>query len=80
MPAYDFKCENCDHVFELHLPMSKSNSASKKPCPECGKKTVHRLFDTQAGAVDYNRKPGQDWNGISAAASPSKGSVCRDKT
>lgn len=62
MPSYDFKCESCEHVFELHLPMSKSDSATKKPCPECGEKTVHRLFNTLAGAVDYNRKPGQEYN------------------
>tara|TARA_R110002096_G_scaffold384465_2_gene578357 strand:+ start:351 stop:638 length:288 start_codon:yes stop_codon:yes gene_type:complete len=62
MPRYDFKCNECEHVFELDLPMTKSASASKKPCPECGKKAVHRLFNYQAGAVDYNRKPGQDYN------------------
>ena len=58
MPMYDFKCDECEHMFELNLPMSKSDSASKKPCPECGKETVHRLFNYQAGAVDYNKRPG----------------------
>ena len=32
MPTYDYKCENCDHMFEYFQAMS---DLPLKKCPEC---------------------------------------------
>ncbi len=35
MPTYDYKCENCDHMFEYFQAMS---DLLLKKCPECSGK------------------------------------------
>lgn len=61
MPAYDFRCLHCDHVFELTRPLG---DASEVRCPVCGGETK-RVF-TPVGVVfkgsgfhntDYRPKP-----------------------
>lgn len=45
MPAYDFKCEKCEHTFEINLPMKDSTKCEDEPCPECGEEgTVKRFY------------------------------------
>ena len=34
MPLYEYYCLSCDFTFEVLTPLSES--AKKKPCPECG--------------------------------------------
>ena len=34
MPTYEYKCENCDHLFEHFQTMT---SKPLRKCPECGK-------------------------------------------
>lgn len=60
MPLYEYRCSNCNHVFEVHHDVG----ASPGPCPVCGG-TPRRIF-TSVGLIfkgsgfhttDY-RKPG----------------------
>ena len=41
MPIYDFKCDKCDHRFELFTSISKRSQAV---CPKCGG-TVSRVYE-----------------------------------
>lgn len=44
---YEYKCQECEHVFELSLRVSECDLPKKEPCPECqteGK--VERYFST----------------------------------
>lgn len=38
MPLYDFKCPECNHIFEQKLPMG----APAPACPECGNPQTER--------------------------------------
>jgi putative FmdB family regulatory protein len=53
MPIYDYRCEDCEHEFELRETMSEHESA-KHECPKCGGARLRRVF---AGAfVQTSRK------------------------
>jgi len=41
MPMFDFKCENCAHVWEALLPDSTTYPVS---CPSCGSINFKRLL------------------------------------
>lgn len=41
MPTYDYRCNACEHEFELFQAMS---AGVKKKCPECGKLALERLI------------------------------------
>ena len=65
MPTYEYKCDNCDHLFEIYQSM-KDDKLTK--CPECGKKTLRRLIGTGGGLIfkgsgfyltDYKNKPSE---------------------
>lgn len=40
MPYYDYKCEACEHVWEVHHGMSEE---PKLECPECSKSDIVKL-------------------------------------
>ncbi|MEO0715672.1 MAG: zinc ribbon domain-containing protein [Planctomycetota bacterium] len=48
MPTYDYRCNNCEHEFELFQSMSASH---KRKCPECGKHALERLIGTGAAVM-----------------------------
>ncbi|MEQ8318368.1 MAG: zinc ribbon domain-containing protein [Phycisphaerales bacterium] len=48
MPTYDYRCNACDHEFELFQSMSDK---VKRTCPECGKKALERLIGTGAALL-----------------------------
>lgn len=48
MPTYDYRCNACDHEFELFQSMS---AGVKKKCPECGKIALERLIGTGAAVM-----------------------------
>ena len=48
MPTYDYRCNACDHEFELFQSMK---DAVKKKCPECGKLALDRLIGTGAAVL-----------------------------
>lgn len=51
MPLYDFKCEDCEKVFEVHQSVKRHTSKGKK-CPVCGsKKTAQVVSGFRLGAI-----------------------------
>jgi putative FmdB family regulatory protein len=48
MPTYDYRCNACNHEFELFQSMSDS---PKRTCPKCGKKKLERLIGTGAALL-----------------------------
>jgi len=43
MPMYDYRCKNCDEVFE-ELVFSSSAPDEEIKCPKCGQNKSERLF------------------------------------
>ncbi|MEF8788011.1 MAG: FmdB family zinc ribbon protein [Planctomycetota bacterium] len=61
MPTYEYKCEDCSHVFEAFHGMTDD---PLEECPKCGEKALRRLIGGGAGIIfkgsgfwetDYNR-------------------------
>lgn len=61
MPTYEYKCEDCSHVFEAFHGMTED---PLEECPKCGEKALRRLIGGGAGIIfkgsgfwetDYNR-------------------------
>lgn len=48
MPTYDYRCDACEHEFELFQSISEP---VKRKCPECGKRKLRRLFGTGAAIM-----------------------------
>lgn len=48
MPTYDYRCNACDHEFELFQSMK---DPVKKKCPACGKLALERLIGTGAAVL-----------------------------
>ncbi len=48
MPTYDYKCDACEHLFELFQSI---NDPVKKKCPQCGKNKLRRLIGAGAAIV-----------------------------
>lgn len=45
MPNYEFRCKDCNRVFELH--QSVEEHVRKKPsCPHCNSNQVEAVFST----------------------------------
>jgi putative FmdB family regulatory protein len=74
MPTYDYKCDSCEHEFELFQQMS-ANPIRK--CPDCGQRKVRRLIGMGAGVIfkgsgfyetDYKRKKSGGQGDAKAAA------------
>ena len=64
MPTYDYKCEACNHQWELFQSM---NDSPVKRCPKCKKQKAKRLLGLGAGLIfkgtgfyetDYKKKTG----------------------
>ena len=64
MPTYDYKCEACNHEWELFQSM---NDSPVKRCPKCKKQKAKRLMGLGAGLIfkgtgfyetDYKKKTG----------------------
>lgn len=48
MPTYDYRCNACDHRFEVFQSMK---DGPKRTCPSCGKKTLERLIGSGAAVL-----------------------------
>tara|TARA_Y100000593_G_scaffold90509_1_gene177097 strand:+ start:1495 stop:1788 length:294 start_codon:yes stop_codon:yes gene_type:complete len=58
MPTYEYQCKSCEHRFEEFLLMKDRAKPEKRPCPECGEKTVKQgFFTAPVGGYDANLKP-----------------------
>lgn len=49
MPTYDYKCNECNHSFELFQHITEN---PKKKCPACGKLKVVRVIGS-GGAIIF---------------------------
>jgi len=41
MPIYEYRCDACEHEFEL---LQKINERAKRKCPQCGKLKLKKLL------------------------------------
>ncbi len=48
MPTYDYKCENCSHLFEYFQAMSDDPLTK---CPDCGQDSLRRLIGGGMGII-----------------------------
>ena len=48
MPTYEYKCDHCEHVFDLFQSIT---AEPVKKCPECKKLKIRRLIGTGAGII-----------------------------
>lgn len=48
MPTYDYRCNSCDHSFELFQHITEN---PVKKCPACGKLEVERVIGAGGGII-----------------------------
>ena len=48
MPTYDYKCNHCDHSFELFQHMTEK---PVKKCPACGKLKAQRVIGSGSAII-----------------------------
>lgn len=48
MPTYDYKCEKCDHAWDLFQPIT---AKPVRKCPECGASKAKRVIGPGAGII-----------------------------
>jgi putative FmdB family regulatory protein len=81
MPTYEYRCQNCQHDFELYQSFSEESITI---CPECGEEKVRKVISGGAGVVfkgggfyetDYNRGKGSDYQKKDSADGGSKGAT-----
>ncbi len=41
MPAYDFRCKNCEHKFTVRISITERDQVK---CPNCSSSSVQQLF------------------------------------
>lgn len=80
MPTYDYKCDACDHTWELFQSIK---AEPEKKCPACKKKKARRLIGAGAGLIfkgsgfyltDYRSKSYKDAAKADKSASESASS------
>lgn len=68
MPMYDYRCKNCDEVFE-ELILSSTTPDEEIKCPKCGQNKSERLLSAPMISTG-----GSSSNGISTSSSSGCGS------
>jgi putative FmdB family regulatory protein len=62
MPTYEFRCDDCDVLFEEYLSISNRDKPLKCPCPKCQSMGVKRAFESfPTVGYDTNLKPTSDF-------------------
>lgn len=56
MPLYEFRCLNCQELFEL-LVMGESDQAEMK-CPHCDSSNFEKVMSTASYSMSGGRGPG----------------------
>jgi len=64
MPRYDFKCKDCERMFEVSLSIEERES-TKILCPECKSENTFQIFNV----MDINTK---------SSSKPSAPACCAD--
>lgn len=49
MPIYEYRCEQCDHRFEILQRLG--DGADGLRCPDCGVSRLEKMFSTFASAA-----------------------------
>jgi len=49
MPLYEYRCEACEHQFEILQRLGETGDGLS--CPECGVKRLEKMFSTFAAAA-----------------------------
>ncbi|TFH00314.1 MAG: zinc ribbon domain-containing protein [Calditrichales bacterium] len=49
MPIFEFKCNECQHIFE-ELVFTSNPDPKSMICPECGKKNANKLVSAFSSA------------------------------
>ncbi|MDQ3194235.1 MAG: zinc ribbon domain-containing protein [Bacteroidota bacterium] len=66
MPTYDYKCDKCEHQFEIYQSMKDEKLTA---CPNCGTNSLRRLIGSGSGLIfkgsgfyltDYKNKPAEN--------------------
>jgi len=57
MPIYEYKCRECDLVFEV-LKRSTTAEETAERCPGCGSEETEKLFSSFAGMVPMSAGSG----------------------
>lgn len=55
MPLYEYRCESCDHSFEILQRIG--DGADGLACPECGEAGVEKRWSTFSGTVAGRTAP-----------------------
>ncbi len=50
MPIYEYRCEDCDHRFEILQRLGEG--ADGLSCPDCGAPRLSKMFSTFAANAD----------------------------
>ena len=50
---YTYQCQACEYAWEDLVPYERIDEATKKPCPECKRKKVTRIFEMPL--ITYNQ-------------------------
>lgn len=45
MATFSYQCRECNHIFELNLPMRDHSLPTQEPCPYCGNLTVEQVIN-----------------------------------
>ncbi|MCF7974476.1 MAG: zinc ribbon domain-containing protein [Phycisphaerae bacterium] len=48
MPTYEYKCDHCEHAFDMFQSIT---AEPVKKCPQCKKPKIRRLIGTGAGII-----------------------------
>lgn len=48
MPTYSYRCDHCQHTFDIFQTM---HDEPVKTCPQCNQNTVRRLIHGGAGII-----------------------------
>ncbi len=67
MPIYEYKCKNCDEIFE-ELVVSNSTPDSKISCPKCGKNKAEKLISATAIGGFFGSSVSNDTSGGSCGS------------
>lgn len=55
MPTYEFRCGDCDEVFDVRASLSEKEKGISPKCPGCGSENTGRVF----AGVAYFAKSGK---------------------
>lgn len=51
MPIYDYKCQDCNHIFEKAYSLKDYAKSPQPICPECGRFRSKRHYATGHGGI-----------------------------